>query len=126
MNKTWGTFRVNVYQVTNHIWIIRSSRYRQLPFSWVEPFRNVALSIKGSHKDVDVEISSEDMLMWVDEVVRKLVANIVKGSLVVYFTAEEVINTIEAALEREIRLFSEIDRFLILHKNKYILLNRII
>lgn len=66
------------------------------------------------------------MLMWVDEVVRKLVANIVKGSLVVYFTAEEVINTIEAALEREIRLFSEIDRFLILHKNKYILLNRII
>lgn len=66
------------------------------------------------------------MLMWVDEVVRKLVANIVKGSLVVYFAAEEVINTIEAALEREIRLLPEKDLFLILHKNKYILLNRII
>lgn len=54
--------------------------------------------------------------MRVDEGIRKLVANVVKVSFVVYFTSEKVIDTIEAALEGEIRLFFEIYRFLLLHK----------
>lgn len=116
MNKTWCSLRINVYQVSNNIRIIFSSNYHQRSLPRVEPCRTVPLPIERCHEHVDIEISSEKVLMRVDEGIRKLVANVVKVSFVVYFTSEKVIDTIEAALEGEIRLFFEIYRFLLLHK----------
>jgi len=82
--------------------------------SGVEPVDGVAEAGECDHEDVDVVVSSERVLVGVDEVVGEFIADGVHGGLGVVFLAQQVVHAVQPALQREERLLLEIN-LLLLH-----------
>lgn len=85
--------------------------------AFVEPESVETVLLEGQHEDVDVVVSSEKVLVRVDEVVGELVAQLVHVLCREDGSSEEVVDTMPSALQRQAALPLEVN---LLHRHCYI------
>lgn len=69
---------MDIDQVSDYLWLLMGiKRYGKGALAFIEPVCDEMVSLESQHEDVDVVVSSEEVLMGVDEVIGQFVTELV-------------------------------------------------
>lgn len=107
VDKPRSSLRKYIHKVAHHLLLLLLIRHLQLSLTIIVPLTVKSPFFQRNHQNVNVIVSPEDMLMRVDNIVRKLIANLVKLIFIVDLVPEQMIHTIPPTLQRKERLLLE-------------------
>jgi len=90
---------MHIYQQSHQLFLILYLLYAKRQFSRVVPGGSIAPFLECDLEDIDVIVSSKDVFMRIDKLIREFVANTLHLIFSIYFASHKMIETVEPALE---------------------------